>query len=260
MTDTRAPRAGSRTRGRESALSRAVGVTGELLVTLGVLVGLFVAWQLWWTDVTAAREHTRVVRTLEWKPPPEKTVADRHRADPPAVHEPTRSGSVFATFYVPRWGPRYEVPIAQGVDKRTVLDTKGIGHYPDTAMPGGLGNFALAAHRTTFGKPFNRIASLRKGDPVVVLTDDTWYVYRVTARRIVAPYRVDVVAPVPGRAGRSAEPGKRLITLTTCHPKYSARERFVVHGEMDYWAPVGEGTPQELLDVGANPSAFRGGR
>lgn len=239
---------------------RFAGVSGELLITLGVLIGLFVTWQLWWTDVAAGRAQGRVVRTLEWKAPPGKTTAKRHYGTPPVMREPARTGTVFAIFYVPRWGPRYEVPIAQGVADRTVLDVKGIGHYPDTAMPGGLGNFALAAHRTTYGKPFSRIAKLRKGDPLVVLTEDTWYVYRVTAHTIVAPQRVDVVAPVPGHPGQTAKPRKRLITLTTCHPKFSARERFVVHGELAYWAPVGRGTPQELLDAGIHPSAFRGRR
>lgn len=239
---------------------RFAGVSGELLITLGVLIGLFVVWQLWWTDVAAARTHDSVVQTLEWKPPPAKAIAERHHGPPPVVREPTRTGTVFAMFYVPRWGPRYEVPIAQGVGTRTVLDVKGIGHYPGTAMPGELGNFALAAHRTTYGKPFSRIATLRKGDPLVVLTADTWYVYRVTARTIVAPQRVDVVAPDPGHPGQTAKPRKRLITLTTCHPRFSARKRFVVHGELDYWAPVGGGTPRELLDAGIHPSAFRGRR
>ena len=66
---------------------------------------------------------------------------------------------------------------------------------------------------------------------------------------LVVPFsagsQVDVIAPVPGDPG--ATPTERFITLTTCHPMFSARERFIVHGTLDYWAPVTDGTPAELL-------------
>ncbi|MFX8907022.1 sortase, partial [Acinetobacter baumannii] len=77
------------------------------------------------------------------------------------------------------------------------LDPIGIGHYPDSAMPGEVGNFALAAHRTTFGKPFNRIADLRAGDAIVVETPDGWYTYRFRTLEYVKPNAVDVLLDVP---------------------------------------------------------------
>jgi sortase A len=111
-----------------------------------------------------------------------------------------------------------------------------------------VGNFAIAGHRVTYGRPFNQIAELRPGDPIVIETKDTWYVYRMRSDLIVTPDRVDVVAPVPEQP--DAEPSERLLTLTACHPMYSARERYVVHAEFDRWQPKSAGEPAELEEVG----------
>jgi sortase A len=155
-------------------------------------------------------------------------------------------------LYVPRWGADYLKPIAEGTEKATVLDTIGIGHYENTAMPGELGNFATAAHRTTYGKPYNRVHELKEQDAVVVRTEDTWYVYKVTGSEIVLPQNIEVISPVPGIMPGEPLPEltERYITLTTCHPMFSAAERYIVYGTLDYWAPVREGTPKELLEEG----------
>ena len=107
----------------------------------------------------------------------------------------------------------------------------GPGHYPGTAMPGEIGNFVLSGHRTTYAAPFNRIDELRRGDDIVVEAREARYTYRVTRTRIVEPTEVDVIAPVPGQPGR--EPAKAMITLSTCHPEYSAAQRLIVFGELD---------------------------
>lgn len=225
-----------------------VGLLGELLITLGVLLGLFVVWQLWWTDVQSARTQTALLDSLDWATPlpalpAAEEVPEPRYDDPPVLAEP-EVGTTFATLLVPRWGADYEQPITQGVDRPSVLDPLGIGHYPGTAMPGDVGNFAVAAHRTTYGKPFHRVAELEVGDPLVVRTEEAWYVYRVTEWHIVLPHRVDVIAPVPGAP--DAPPSGRFITLTTCHPMYSAAERYIVHGELEYWMPTDEGAPAAL--------------
>jgi sortase A len=249
---------GARRTGRRgrNVLLGAVGVVGELMITAGVLLGGFVVWQLWWTDVEGDRAQARVVESLGWTQPeaapaeqsaepdtPAPAVAVPGEGDPPVPAEPGHA-ETFATLVVPRWTGEPERPVSQGVDRATVLDPLGIGHYPDTAMPGEVGNFALAGHRTTYGKPFNRVAELVEGDPIVVRTADTWYVYRVTSTRIVDPGAVEVLAPDP--ADPTATPTQRTITLTTCHPMFSARERFIVHGVLDYWAPASGPAPAEL--------------
>ncbi|WP_456843997.1 class E sortase [Cellulomonas sp. P5_C6] len=229
-----------------------IGVIGEILITLGVLLFAFLVWQLWWTDVIGNRAQAEIVRELPFEPVPTPTVgaptgpviAPPRHDEPPVMAEPPHA-TTFATIQVPRWEGEPERPISQGTDRATVLDVLGIGHYEGTAMPGGVGNFAVAGHRTTYAKPFNRIAELQVGDPLVIrTTDNIWYVYRVTSTEIVAPTNVGVIAPVPNDPG--AVPTERMITLTTCHPMFSARERYIVHGVLDYWAPVADGIPAEL--------------
>lgn len=115
-------------------------------------------------------------------------------------------------------------------------------------MPGALGNFSVAGHRTTYGKPLHLIADLQPGDPIVVRTADTWYVYEVTESLIVNPDQIEVIAPVPGLLAGEPIPDltERYITLTSCHPMYSAKERYIVHGTLTSWMPVSQGTPSAL--------------
>ena len=205
-------------------LRRVVGWAGELLVTLGVLLLLFAAWQLWWTDVVADRAQAQIVQTLE---------RDFARGLPAEVGSdgiPAAIGTdgAFAVVRIPRFGADYARPVLEGTG-RPVL-ALGIGHYPGSAGPGQVGNFAVAGHRTTYGRPFHDVDRLRDGDRVVVETADQVYVYEVTSREIVRPGDVEVIAPVPGQPGGT--PTEALLTMTSCHPKYSATERFVVHGRL----------------------------
>ncbi|WP_296666843.1 class E sortase [Demequina sp.] len=244
---------------RPSVGNRLLSLVGELLIIVGALVGLYVVWQLFYTDVVAEREQQHVLDELDWAytgpisagtDVPDESVIEpfavrRSPETAPVMDEPSFA-TTFATIYVPRWGSDYVKPISEGTTRRDVLDTLGIGHYVGTGMPGAYGNFAISAHRTTYGKPFNRIAELQDGDALVVQTEEAWYVYRVTEHLIVRPNQVEVIAPNPYAAG--AGPDGHYITLTTCHPMYSAAERYIVHGELEYWSPVGEGVPEEIQE------------
>ncbi|MFE4465948.1 class E sortase [Oerskovia sp. NPDC056781] len=255
------PDGGRRPRARRSAASTVAGVLGEVLITVGVLLGLFVVWQLWWTDVQGAREQAEVLQSMGWEVPADEAVEVR-RDEPPVAEQPA-VGDVFGQLFVPRWDDAV-IPLAQGTDKRTILDKAMAGHYPETVMPGAIGNFSLAAHRMTYGAPFHRVEELEVGDPLVVRSNDTWYVYRVTEGFVVQPSQVEVIAPVPGQPG--VEPTQRFLTLTTCHPigLNSLRERFIVHAELDYWLPVADGLPPDLVGhvpdelVAAPPEAAEG--
>lgn len=267
-TDTTPPSSGStprEPRHRASgprALDRVLGVTGELMIAAGVLLGLFVVWQLFYTDVTADREQSQIVEDFVagiTAAEPETTASAapgvdvvetipaefQFTDDPPQMDQPAHA-ETFAVMYVPRWGEDYVKPIAQGVDKAQVLNVIGIGHYPDTAMPGELGNFAVAGHRTTYGKPFSDIDMLDLGDDVVVQTDEAWFVYEVVNHEIVLPTDVQVIAPVPNQPG--AEADGHYLTMTSCHPRFSAAQRWIVHAELKYWAPVGHGVPAEMRE------------
>lgn len=224
-----------------------VRTAGEILVTVGMVLLLFVAWQLWWTDVVADREQAAITEGLaeRWddRPRPSVDAPTARASDPPPEVSAPAAGEAFGILWVPRFGPDWqERPIVQG-ESLNVLE-RGIGHYTETAMPGAVGNFALAGHRVTYGRPFFQIEELEPGDPIVVETADTWFVYRMRASTIVTPDRIDVVAPVPERRGEA--PTERLMTLTTCHPKFSARQRYIVYAELDTWQPRSTGPPDAL--------------
>lgn len=212
-----------------------VGVVGEILITIGVLLLLLVAYQLWWTNVQADRAADRVVAELErsWaapRPDPGAGGGDGEEGpDGPAVPEGPIPGNAFARMYIPRlsssvWG----TPVVEGVTRPDLA--KGIGHYPSAALPGEIGNFAVAGHRATNGEPLRDIDRLRVGDEVFVETRDTWYVYTLERDQIVAPTATWVIDPVPGEPG--AQPTQRLITLTTCNPRWASYQRWIWWGSL----------------------------
>lgn len=249
---------------RPRVLGKTIGAIGEGMLTLGILLGLFIVWEVWWTDITGTHHQREIIENLDWGlpviPVPSTPTAtpssddpsafavippDQMEVDSPPVEEAPGNAETFAAMYVPRWGADYVRPISEGVSRSEVLDPLGIGHYPDAAMPGGWGNFAVAGHRTTFGKPFDRIEELLPGDVIVIRTESTWYVYSVTETHIVQPSFSAAVAPVPGDSTAAAD--DRYITLTTCHPRFSASQRYVVYGVLEYWAPTSAGYPPELV-------------
>jgi sortase A len=95
---------------------------------------------------------------------------------------------------------------------------RGPGHIPGTAYPGQPGNMVVSGHRTTYGAPFRHIEQLQSGDEIVVMTGDNLYTYTVYDQRIVAPTDLTVLE----------QGGEPKLTLTACHPWYSAAQRIVV--------------------------------
>lgn len=209
---------------------------GEILLTLGVVLLLFVGYQLFWTNVVADRAAQAHVDDLatQWESTPEGEEFDLPLVD----------GEPFALMRIPALGARFQAPVVEGV---TLADlAEGVGHYPGTALPGEVGNFAVAGHRATNGEPFARLDVLGKGDAVVVETATRWYTYRVRQTRIVEPTQVDVILPVPGRP--QAEPTRELLTLTTCNPRWASYERLIVHAELTDRRAKGDGPPPALRE------------
>lgn len=198
---------------------------GDLSVTAGLVVLLFCAYLLWGTGSYTAAQQALLRRELAEEIPPGGAAGDR-QGEPPG---PIRLGGAVAMLSIPRLGDDYRYAIVEGVDQGRLR--MGPGHYPGTAMPGKIGNFVLSGHRTTYAAPFNRIDELRRGDLILVDAREARYTYRVTGKRVVDPTEIGVVAPVPGRPGR--EPTRALITLSTCHPEYSAAQRLIVSGELE---------------------------
>jgi sortase A len=231
------------------ALRWVVHTLGEVLITVGLLLLLFVAWQLWWTDVTANREQAGTIHALERGFGPAGVPGHGHvgAAKPVATLRNIPFGEAFAIVRIPRFGADYARPVLQSTDHDTL--TKGIGHYLDTAMPGLVGNFAVAGHRTTYGQPFNSIALLQRGDVIVVETKASYIVYAVDRHVIVTPDHVDAIAPVPQHAG--VQPTQAWMTMTTCHPEFSASQRYVVFAKLVKVIPRASGLPASFMAVPA---------
>ncbi|MFH8344860.1 class E sortase [Streptomyces sp. NPDC018045] len=218
-------------------VSRAVG---EVFITLGVLMLLFVTYQLWWTNVLAHQQAGGTASNLEheW----DEGGEDRR----PDAFSP---GQGFAIMYIPKLDVK--VPIAEGISKPAVLDRGMVGHYDKnsvkTAMPWDKqGNFAVAGHRNTHGEPFRYINKLTKGDKIVVETRSTYYTY--TMESILpqtSPRNIAVIGAVPKGSGFTG-PG-RYLTLTTCTPEFTSTYRMIVWGKMVEERPRSKGKPDALV-------------
>lgn len=235
-------------RRKHRRLWNVIGVIDEILLTVGVLCALYVVWQMWWTGVVSAQTQLAQEQSVSWTKPPAQSgtykLAKPQQGDPPVETEPAY-GDVVGQMYIPRFGRTWKRLIVQGVGLDQ-LARHGLGHYPNTVMPGGVGNASFAGHRSGYGEPLGNVPEFRKGDAIIVRTEQYWYVYTMESHEIVLPSEVDVVAPVPRYPERQAT--ERYITLTTCTPRYTvATHRWIVHGKFKYWARVSDGIPQELL-------------
>lgn len=232
-----------------------LGAVGKLLIAAGLLILGFVAFQLWGTSLETSRGQSDLTDELASDlvaddgdagasaEPADvdladltRTLAERNPATAPATPPPAE-GQPVGIITIPRIDMQW-VMVA-GVGKEDLK--KGPGHYPSTPLPGQAGNAGIAGHRTTYGAPFNRIDELRPGDEVKVATPQGAFTYEVIpapgqgadgqAWYSVTPDRVDVLD----------DKGDNRITLTACHPKYSARERIIVHAVLQ--TPVAAATP-----------------
>jgi sortase A len=189
---------------------------GELCITAGVILLFFVAYELWGTGAYTKAEQNRLNDELarSWSGN--------------VTNERVRLGHGLALIRIPRLGKGFHYVVIEGVSAPDLR--KGPGHYPGTAMPGEIGNFVVSGHRTTYLAPFNRLNELRAGDAILIDTRSRQYAYQVTDKKVVQPTDVSVAAPVPGHPKQ--DPTKRLITLTTCNPKYSAAQRLIIFGQL----------------------------
>ncbi|MFF5065225.1 class E sortase [Streptomyces sp. NPDC000460] len=217
-------------------------LAGELFITVGLVMLLFVAYQLWYTNVLAERTADGAAGSLRqnWERDPGGAAAPQVSAFEP--------GEGFAILHIPKLDVK--VPVAEGVSKPKVLDKGMVGHYADGALKSAMpadkqGNFALAGHRNTHGEPFRFINRLVPGDPVVVETRDAYYTYEITSSLAqTPPANVSVIKPVPVGSGFTA-PG-RYITLTTCTPEFTSTYRMIVWGRMTDERPRSQGAPPAL--------------
>ena len=212
-------------------------------MTLGVVVLLFCVYEVKITGLQTAREQERLGDDLRarWAEPVERPSG---APDAPAtVPVSLDLGQGFAVLHVPALADYDPWVVVEGTSVEALRD--GPGHIPGTALPGDLGNVVVSGHRTTYGAPFERFEELSPGAEVVLETRDGWFTYTVQGSEIVAPTAVEVTYPVPGDP--EATPTERLLTLTTCHPKYSARQRLIVRAELTAASKKSDGPPAALI-------------
>jgi sortase A len=232
--------------------SRGLGVVGESLITLGVIVMLFLGWQLWVNDVIIFNESTAVAEknVAKWttsKTPVPTSTQSVTDYGPAPVMARADLDTVFGNIYIPRFGNDYIKVAAEGVDAEGSLNRGYFGHYPDSQLPGESGNVAFAVHRAGHGSPFREAPKLRTGDIIVLQTSDGYYKYQVRNTEYVMPSQVAVVGVVPG--GGAAVPGQSLLTITTCNPELGNNERLITYSVMIGWQPANAGPPEEIASM-----------
>lgn len=256
--------------------SRILGALGRFFITTGIVILLFVGYQLWGTGLQEASAQSGLENEfdelLDSVDPSttETTVAVTSPSTSTTVVSSTTSTTVATTTIPPAGGTipvldteladklyreggeavaRINIPaidvtkvVVQGVQVEDLRN--GPGHYASTVFPGQVGNSGIAGHRTTYGAPFNRVDELLPGDEIRVRTVQGDHVYRVlSADEAYSPDKIgglsDFVVPEgteglghiivgPEATWVLGDFGDNRITLTACHPKYSARERIIV--------------------------------
>ena len=219
------------------------GVLGRILLGAGVLIFLFVAYQLWGTGIAESHSQSVLrqqldnqlhragehpVSTTTTSPSPTSTTTTPRSSGATTTTTPSEgSPTVGPTITAPNDGsPVGLLTIAKiGLSKVIVQGTstddlrQGPGHYPGTPLPGEEGNAAVAGHRTTYGAPFYNVNELTRNDLIQIRTVQGLFTYKVTTTQVVSPSDTAVV-------DNTSTP---QLTLTTCNPRFSASTRLVVH-------------------------------
>lgn len=271
------------TSGGGRVLRTGVRTLGEVFITLGVIILLFLVYELYVTNFFSAAKQAEASQSL----------AQRWAGHERQLHVDPAAGKAFARIYIPSFGVDYSFTIQEGVGARAL--SVGPGHYADSAMPGEPGNFAIAGHRVGKGAPFNDLDLLRSCDAMVIETATDFFVYRVLpmedqmrdwqqqagkrpqcrgvstlrnsslpdggpygktlGRRIVDPSLGSAVAAVPYQPQSQVPKSDQvsLLTLTTCHPQFSAQQRMIIHAVLVQQfkkGPDGGGYKQVLRKIG----------
>jgi sortase A len=227
---------------------------GKTFITTGVLILLFVAYQLWGTGLAEARSQRSLEKQFATSSSAPTSIPFSSNSDVPAVTPTTTAatppvvGNAVGIIDIKKIG--VHKAIVEGVALANLQ--RGPGHYPGTPMPGQPGNAAIAGHRTTYGAPFFRLDELAPGDPIVVTTQQGQFTYYVQSTKAVSPNDVSVVDPT----------NDNRLTLTTCTPRFTASQRLVVSAVLGPNqtiasapppAPANDGKPATVLPGDSDP-------
>ena len=226
-------------------LSKALGVAGRLLIIAGVVILGFVAYQLWGTGLEESRQQDQLLEEYAGQLglDAEADLAEVASGAQPGVPPAPAEGEPAAIIEIPRID--LSRVVVEGTSREDLK--KGPGHYIGTPFPGQPGNVGVAGHRTTYGAPFNRIDELQPGDEVILSSSQGRFTYRV----IPAPQTPSQAwyAVSPSQTEVLDDFGDNRVTLTACHPKYSARQRIIVHAVMEEPAVEPSPPPAEAPEV-----------
>ncbi|MGH2810022.1 MAG: class E sortase [Actinomycetota bacterium] len=187
---------------------------GKVFISVGVLVLLFLAYQLYGTNVITDRHQEALA--AEFVPVPGNSA-------PPADPPKPKIGDGIALIKIPKIALEKVVVEGGGLDEIDPQLKRGPGHITGTALPGRQGNSVISGHRTTYGAPFFRLDELNRGDLIEIQDKTAAYTYRVIDKKIVLPTDLSVIVPT----------ADARLTLTTCHPRYSARQRLIIVAELE---------------------------
>lgn len=224
---------------RRQRLNSILDVIGRTLIASGLLLLAFVGYQLWGTGIAETRAQSSLERQF--------------RSQPAAI--PVYGGIVgkieIPSIDVEKW-------VVAGVGYKEL--ERGPGLFSGSPLPGQLGNVAIAGHRTTFGAPFSRIDEVKDGDVITMTTTKGSFTYIVKgAPRIVDASDVHVV--------KTVDKSKAMLTLVSCHPKWTSKQRIIVQADLSSTIPAQPPTvfepnsPEtEVLNEGwfHDPSAWPG--
>lgn len=211
---------------------------GWVLIGAALLIFAFLGYQLFVTDLLNGRVQASAQEDLDdalaerRQELPDPTVVTLPPDDPgdeqptptttPRVdfiaEEPGEEGTTLGRMVIPRI--EVDAVMFNGVSRETLK--MGPGHLPHTSIPGQPGNAVISGHRTTYGRPFYDLDLLEQGDQIEVETATGLHVFEVRRILVVEPDDVWVADPIPGA----------WLTLTTCHPHFSAAERLIIQAEL----------------------------
>lgn len=208
-----------------------IGIVGRVFVAAGLILLFYTAYLLWGTGVYTAQQQEQAAQELASNPLVGEEQLSNGDIPPARPAEPVALGSPLFTMKIPKLA--VETAIVEGVGREELK--KGPGHFPDcadvgdgvecvegAAYPSEEGNVAISGHRTTYGAPFFNLHQLEKGDVIDVVSGRARYRYQVRGQEIVDPVAGYNVVEQHGRSE---------LTLTTCHPRFSAAQRLIIHAD-----------------------------
>jgi sortase A len=244
----------------------AIRTAGEVLITLGVIVLLFMVYEVYVTDLFSAEKQSVASDQLQGDWAKDRT-----------LHPELVDGKAFARIHIPSFGVDFNFTIQEGTGEDSLA--VGPGHYKGTALPGEPGNFGIAGHRVGKGAPFNDLDNLSSCDQIVIETATDFFIYKVlpyddemggwtsgkgaqpeckgvptlrdpsiagggaydatSGRKVVLPSQGDAVNPVPYKPSDALPKAQEasLLTLTTCHPQFSAKQRLIITSVLTQQVP-----------------------